>query len=271
MEELYCVYKHTTPNGKVYIGQTKKTIQNRWKNGKGYTCHHHGWFWKAIEKYGWDNIEHEILYDDLTKKLADYYEKYFINIYRSTDKRYGYNCQTGGSRDYRYSEWSRKNISESLKKRYAINPPDTSKARAVLQKKQGRRIAQYDLMGNKLNEFNSAYDAELQTGIKHQKINATFCCPNRIKKADGYMWRYVENAPDHIEPYDNKPKILYLDDSNVVLGIYKTQKEASNATGISQSTISNILNHRFKTSKVLQNRTFRFETEVEHEDLKLKD
>lgn len=271
MKDLYCVYKHTAPNGKVYIGQTKAGAQNRWANGKGYTCHRHGWFWKAIEKYGWENIKHEIIYDNLSKELADYYEKFFINLYQSTDKRYGYNCQTGGSRDYEYSDESKKNISEALKRIYADNPPNTSKARAVLQAKQGRKIVQYDLMGNRLQEFDSAYDAELKTGVKHQKINITLCCPQRVKRAGMYMWRYIEDAPIRLEPYNKKTKILYIDSTNNILGVYKSQREAAKATGISQSTICNILNHRFETSKVLHNKTFIYDIEAEHEGSKLKE
>lgn len=215
MEQLYCVYKHTAPNGKVYVGQTKTGVKDRWKAGKGYTCHRHGWFWKAIEKYGWSNIKHEILVDDLNKKYADYYEKYFIDLYQSTDKRYGYNCQTGGSRDYKYSEESKKKISDSLKKLYAIAPPDINKARAVLQEKQGRRIVQYDLDGNRLAEYKSALDAFSQTGVSNKKINA--CVGRRVKRAGLFMWRYAENAPEKIPPYEVKnPCNQYDIDGNFI-------------------------------------------------------
>lgn len=33
----YCVYKHTSPSGKVYVGITKLKPKYRWNNGKGYT------------------------------------------------------------------------------------------------------------------------------------------------------------------------------------------------------------------------------------------
>ena len=32
----YCVYKHTSPSGKVYVGITKLKPKYRWNNGKGY-------------------------------------------------------------------------------------------------------------------------------------------------------------------------------------------------------------------------------------------
>lgn len=63
----YCVYKHTSPSGKVYIGQTSINPLDRWQNGKGYKKQA---FYNAIKKYGWENIKHEILYDNLTKEEA---------------------------------------------------------------------------------------------------------------------------------------------------------------------------------------------------------
>jgi hypothetical protein len=60
----YIVYKHTSPNNKVYIGITKKKPNDRWASGFGYE--HQIYFFRAIVKYGWDNFKHEILYTNLT-------------------------------------------------------------------------------------------------------------------------------------------------------------------------------------------------------------
>lgn len=56
----YCVYKHTSPSNKVYIGITSQEPERRWKNGNGYKKNLY--FTKAIKKYGWDNFAHEILW-----------------------------------------------------------------------------------------------------------------------------------------------------------------------------------------------------------------
>lgn len=66
---MFVVYKHTTPNGKVYIGITGNEPRKRWNNGNGYRGNKH--FWNAILKYGWDNIAHEILFDGLTQDQAE--------------------------------------------------------------------------------------------------------------------------------------------------------------------------------------------------------
>ena len=44
----YCVYKHTCPNGKVYIGVTSQNPLRSWNNGNGYRGNEH--FYRAIVK-----------------------------------------------------------------------------------------------------------------------------------------------------------------------------------------------------------------------------
>lgn len=92
--EFYSIYKHTTPNGKVYIGMTGRKAQERWDNGHGY--HSQRFFWSAIQKYKWINIKHEILYDNLTKDEAYKIEIQLIDLYDSTNRNKGYNLSTGG-------------------------------------------------------------------------------------------------------------------------------------------------------------------------------
>lgn len=92
----YIVYKHTFPNNKVYIGITsQKNPEVRWgKRGGGYRNHYPIWY--AIQKYGWDNVEHTILYSDLTEDEAKLKEIELIQLYNATDHKFGYNVSPGG-------------------------------------------------------------------------------------------------------------------------------------------------------------------------------
>lgn len=93
--EKYLIYIHKNKiNGKVYIGQTKDTVSRRARGGKGYISSPH--FYAAIQEYGWDNFDHLILEDNLTSKEADRQEKYWINIFNSTNPEKGYNLTSGG-------------------------------------------------------------------------------------------------------------------------------------------------------------------------------
>ena len=94
MERNYKVYKHTSPSNKVYIGITGVDPVIRWGNGKKYTENEH--FTNAINKYGWDNFKHEILFDNLTKEEAELMEQFYIALYDSTNREKGYNKSTGG-------------------------------------------------------------------------------------------------------------------------------------------------------------------------------
>lgn len=92
---MYKVYKHTCPNGKVYIGITKQKPERRWGvNGCGYK--ENKYFYRAIQKYGWENIKHEIIAEGLTEAEADAMEIDLISEYRATDRNCGYNRHFGG-------------------------------------------------------------------------------------------------------------------------------------------------------------------------------
>ena len=110
----YCVYKHETPNGKVYIGQTCKKPNERWSNGYGYK---NQVFYNAIQKYGWENIKHEILFEGLSKSEADEKEVEMISLYNSCDNEFGYNISHGGggTLGVKPSEETKQKISSSHK------------------------------------------------------------------------------------------------------------------------------------------------------------
>ena len=112
-EKEYCIYKHTSPNGKVYIGQTCQEPEQRWKNGKGYS--NNEYFTRAIQKYGWNNFKHEILYYGLTKDESDILEVELIKKYNSTNKEFGFNVENGGYGKGKHSLETLKKMSEGRK------------------------------------------------------------------------------------------------------------------------------------------------------------
>ena len=112
------VYKHTAPNGKVYIGCTSRSLEER--KSSGYS----GPFGEVIQKFGWKNIKSEILFKDLTKEEAYQKEIEMIAKYQSTNPEFGYNKALGragakgckpANKGKPRSEETCKKISESLK------------------------------------------------------------------------------------------------------------------------------------------------------------
>ena len=122
-ERKYCVYKHTSPSGKVYIGITRqKSVNHRWKNGLGYQSSPH--FWNAIQKYGWEHFTHEILFENLSEDEACEKERQLIEQYKSIDNQYGYNCKTGGEKGSSLNIIARQQLSEKRRQFYRDHPEE---------------------------------------------------------------------------------------------------------------------------------------------------
>ena len=221
--ETWKIYKHTNKiNGKCYIGQTcRKNPNERWNNGKGYNG---TIFAKAIEKYGWDNFEHEIIEDDiLSEDEANEREMYWIEYYNSyagVSGGNGYNMTRGG--DDRADK--------------------------------GRPVYQIDIETRKIiKEFPSALNAQRETEAK-----CVYACCSREKTYSQFIvtgnsyWCFVDEWSKDWEP--KKGRINYVDkngnkicdsgDKQVcqinkngeVVNIYKTAVEAALKIGANGSS-----------------------------------
>ena len=85
------VYKYTNKqNGMCYIGVTSQTLKERaGKDGKGYKRKDGGKFWEAIQEFGWNQFDVEILEDEITdRKVANETELKYIKEFNSTENGY---------------------------------------------------------------------------------------------------------------------------------------------------------------------------------------
>lgn len=91
------IYKITNKiNGKVYIGLTTVSIEQRWRGhvNESKKCNRH--LYSSMRKYGVDNFYIEKIDEtDDFKKLGEL-ERYYIELYKSTDYNFGYNNTFGG-------------------------------------------------------------------------------------------------------------------------------------------------------------------------------
>ena len=75
MDKKYVVYQHVTPDGMYYFGATSN-IKRRWSNNgslyKGTALQPY------IEKFGWENIQHIVLFRDQTRENALWIEDFLI-------------------------------------------------------------------------------------------------------------------------------------------------------------------------------------------------
>lgn len=117
---MTALYIHIAPNEKVYIGITGcKNPEQRWgKNGEGYK--HNQYFWRAIQKYDWNNFQHIILADNLSKEWACQLERDLIWKYRTQNPDYGYNLSVGGDTNagYHHTEVYKENLRQRMLGKY---------------------------------------------------------------------------------------------------------------------------------------------------------
>ena len=132
------VYVHIFPNEKMYIGITSHNNPNkRWRNGSGYKTQK--FLWKAIQKYGWDNIQHLVLLSDIQLDVAEEVEKCLISKYSTNCADFGYNvCDGGGTNaGYHHTEEYKENLRMSMLGKYSgENNPNYGKHLSEAQRKK---------------------------------------------------------------------------------------------------------------------------------------
>lgn len=85
-----------TVNSKVYIGQTRTSVDQRWKEHLRHARYGDQIINRAMKKYGVDKFYIETL-EICDVELLDEREMYYIDLYDSTDKFKGYNVSIGGN------------------------------------------------------------------------------------------------------------------------------------------------------------------------------
>ena len=205
----YSVYMHTCPNCKVYIGITSQKPIYRWDNGNGYK--RNILFNRAIKKYGWDSIKHEVLFEGLTKEQAEQKEIELIAEYKSDQKEHGYNIASGGNAN-KPTEETRKKISIALKgkntgKRKPLSAETKKKLSDINKGKHTSRETEfkkghipYDTSkaieaikdGKVIAVFNAISIASKELNVNLSNISR--CCRGERKKAKGYSFRFLNEV-----------------------------------------------------------------------------
>ena len=112
MENNYTVYQHVTPDGLYYFGQTNN-IKHRWRNnGAGYKGTA---LYPYIEKYGWNNIQHIVLFRDQTRENALWIEDFLITTAREDGVCINKNRSGFVSKDEDYQRGYQQNYYEQNK------------------------------------------------------------------------------------------------------------------------------------------------------------
>lgn len=225
VEKKYCIYKHTCPNGKIYIGITKQNPMARWKRGLGYK--NNKYFYNAIIKYGWDNIKHEILETELTEKEVSEMEVELIKKYRSAEKEYGYNIAKGGLEVGKsISDITRKKISESMIEQYLNG------SRSRIRSEEAKRKA------------SETFRQRLSNG----EITRTISEEQKYKMSEAHKGKHLSEETKEKIRNNSKRKAVVQYDNEKVIKIYCGVREAGRQTGIDYTSIIKVLKGKKHTA-----------------------
>lgn len=224
-------------NDKVYIGQTKKTINYRFKEHIRQAQYEKEgnrpitYFHNAINKYGEEHFFVNQI-EQCDNELLNEREIYWIKQYDSYNN--GYNSTTGGQ----------------LK----------------LKNNKTKKVIQYDLEGNFKAIFNSSEEAAKEVNVDVSYIRQA-CNPNtRNKSAAQYQWRYyTEDYPLQISKITgksgrNKTKVKQYDLKGNYIRTFDSVTEAAEATNQTRRNISHACE---KKQNKAGNYQWRYDTDLE--------
>lgn len=174
-------------NGKVYIGQTavpfrKRVIQHITCSNPITKCYK-SYFHRTLNKYKFENFDVSIIERCSNQQGLDCREKYWIAYYNSTNKKFGYNLESGGHKGkknkglseehkqkllqahlgVKYSNSTKKKISSTHKKLWQNKTFYEEHIHGIQKaiKCQQIPVYQYDLNGNFIKKWNSYKDVTL--------------------------------------------------------------------------------------------------------------
>lgn len=167
MNEQYKIYLHIFPNNKVYVGLTKLKVNNRWRFGKGYKSQY---IYRAINKYGWNNIKNIVIFDNLDFETAQKIEINLIKIFKSNNKIFGYNIECGGQlgmvgvkrSEITIEKMRKANIGKIVSSETKQKISNSNKGRIVTEEMKKKMSEKQ--MGNKNHNFGKK--ATLETRLK---------------------------------------------------------------------------------------------------------
>lgn len=223
----YCVYQHIAPNGKMYIGITSLKVNERWRNGKGYS--HNEYFSRAIKKYGWENIQHNIICEGICKEDAEIKEKELIKKYKTNCKDYGYNIASGGE----LGNVGLKRSKETLEKMRKAN------IGKKLDEKTKEKISRA-LTGRKFTDKHRNKLSLAELGEKNHMYG---------KKISEETRRKMSNSQPKGKEHNLSIKVCQLNkDTNKLIKVWDSMGEVRRELGLKHCGISDCCRGKQKTS-----------------------
>ena len=196
MEKNYVVYQHVTPDGMYYFGQTNN-IKRRWSNnGARYKRTS---LQPYIEKYGWENIQHIVLFRDQTKEDALWIEDFLIETAREdgvciNKQRSGLISKEEGydkKQSKQYYETNKGQVQERHKQYY-----ETNKGQILEQQKQYYETNKDNIKEQQKQYYENNKDKILEQSRQRYQKNRDEINERRRQR---YQRKKLEKQPKEVE------------------------------------------------------------------------
>ena len=254
----HCIYKiQNKLNGKTYIGQT---VDYR-KRMNGHKSRSRQVIDKAIDKYGWDNFNKEILINGLSSEEADNWEMYLINEVYNSYKGVGYNCGEGGEGKH----WLGKELPQYIKDKISKaqsgknsawygrkhTEEDKNKIRMAHSKlnKDGYLKIYNEFKNTKINQKNLAKKYNLGESTIARIVKAKHWATKELDElqSEGFTGFKGEDHPK--SKYDNE---TYVEIFNEYWNTSKSYNDLANKYNLNKSTIARIVKSKHSATKHLK-------------------
>lgn len=221
-KEGMIIYKATSPSGKIYIGKTTTTLnERRRRHENSIRSKKKTYFIKALIKYGIENIQWEVI--DTTNNFHELnrLEEYWIKYYDSINS--GYNIQIGGvcgNFGISPSQEVRDKISKTLTGRPTGRKGCKMPEGTVLKVLDSRKIGWlvlYDLEGVYTAKFRKTQDAADFIGCTVSGIE--YVLSGGVKQCRGYICKRFQ--PDDIPQTIEISRDYFMRDSQYYFEVHK--------------------------------------------------
>ena len=251
------IYLYTFPNGKVYVGQTRRDPKVRHREHLdpkiGPT---NSAFWKAYQEQG--EPQYEILethqFEDV-EELIDVLNKretYYINFYQSTNPEHGYNVKPSGTVGL-HGEPKICRLCDAYFHLYMqdiwphfLIVEEKIKNEETLDDDEKEIYQEYFVEKNAFYHENGEHKTD-ELIYEHWFDFAEFCLQDDLRTlADEYVH---ENAAQLLEEYIDKDTIYQLNAEGEIIAKFDSQQDAAQAMGAKNAAnINNAVLGKQKTA-----------------------
>lgn len=227
-DRKYVVYEHVSPKNKRYFGITSMNVKRRWSNGHGYK--HNQYFYRAIQKYGWNNFKHHVLFENLSESDAKEREKRLIAKYNTINPKFGYNITAGGegANGLHHSEETKRILHE---KNSGKNHPWTGKHHTEESKRKMSKALKGKYVGEKSWHYGKKKSLE-----SRMKMSASKKGKPILKNRGREISQETREKLSHSQP--NSKTVMQFELGGKLIIKFHSIGEASRKTKVSETSIS---------------------------------